>query len=286
MLCYCSLDMKLTWICLALLLSAAREAVNLNSAKVIQPFLDDDPSPIADVFTYVPDQYDCPLLCYTDYTNVHRWTPYYSVERLQRCELSMLLHFSALRPLDDPETDILIRACTLGTPAGDATIPIENPKHGAELFQASLNTAPACAIDGLATDHGLAFTIGGGEGLVSGKDLMPLLKGMKTFFDATDNCDETFLFAYHIVTVVSLHIGAGLGKPTVSSAIRALEGRLLPALTPTPDLYLHLLPAILFPCASSQLNGDAEHSFNQYVIKTPTTPRSDATRAFNGLFPC
>lgn len=49
---------------------------------------------------------------------------------------------------------------------------------------------------------------------------------MKTFFDATDNCDETFLFAYHKQTVASIHIGAGLGKRTVASAIEAVVGRL------------------------------------------------------------
>ncbi len=37
---------------------------------------DDDPSPINDPLTYVPEQHDCPSPCRLDYANVHRWTPY------------------------------------------------------------------------------------------------------------------------------------------------------------------------------------------------------------------
>ncbi|KAL1959294.1 hypothetical protein VTO42DRAFT_2481 [Malbranchea cinnamomea] len=49
---------------------------------------------------------------------------------------------------------------------------------------------------------------------------------MQQFFNARDNCDENFLFAYNKQTVMSIYIGAGLGKPTVESAVRALITRL------------------------------------------------------------
>jgi hypothetical protein len=213
--------------------TAVHGAVNLDGARVVEPLSEGDFSLIDDPLTYVPEQHNCPLPCNVDYANVHKWTPYYSINRLQRCELPMLLHFSVLLPLDDPNTDVLIRSCTLGidpASAGDRTvinatsIPIDNPKLGANLFQPSVNVAPACAIDGRETSGELALTASGGR--ASSQEALGLLDGMRKFFDATDNCDETFLFAYHKQTVASIHIGAGFGKPTVASALHAIAGRL------------------------------------------------------------
>jgi hypothetical protein len=57
--------------------------------------------------------------------NVHKWTPYYSLGRLQCCEPLVLLRFSVVLPLDNPEVNLSVRSCTFGTdPAsvGDRTI--------------------------------------------------------------------------------------------------------------------------------------------------------------------
>jgi hypothetical protein len=51
---------------------------------------------------------------------------------------------------------------------------------------------------------------------------IPLIKGMKTFFQTRDNCDESLLFGYHGGTVAGVYIGAGLGKRTAESALGAL----------------------------------------------------------------
>src|SRR4051794_14143438 len=75
-------------------------AVNLDGSQAVDPVSEDDPSPIANPITYYPDQHDCPLPCSADISNVHKWTPYHSVDRLKRCELPMLLHFSVPLALD------------------------------------------------------------------------------------------------------------------------------------------------------------------------------------------
>lgn len=51
--------------------------------------------------------------------------------------------------------------------------------------------------------------------------IVSLLDGIKKFFNAKDNCDEKFVFAYYQQTVASVYIGPGLGKPTVKSALDA-----------------------------------------------------------------
>ncbi|KAH8901476.1 class V chitinase Chi100 [Thozetella sp. PMI_491] len=198
----------------------------------VLPASEDDPSPIADPIAYIPDQHDCPLPCTVDYANVHKWTPYYSVDRLQRCQLPMLLQFSVLHPLDDPLTSVLIRSCVLGdnpAAAGDRTIinatsiTIDNPKNGSGLVEVSLDVAPACFINGEETNAKLTLTSGGGAG--SGAEIAGLLDGMKEFFSTKENCDETYLFAYHKKTVAGVYIGPGLGKPTVASALQAVASK-------------------------------------------------------------
>lgn len=197
-------------------------AIDLNGQQVVEPATsDEDPSPIANINTYHPDQHDCPLLC-TDYANTHSWIPYYTVQRLHRCAEPMLLQLAVGRPVDDPKTDILIRSCTLGgrrvSAAGvrigssstEELEPVDNPKKSDDLVLASLDVAPACAVNGTKV-----------------KDLpeliASLLEGLGTFFRTPDNCDENILFAYHNRTVAGVYIGASLGKPTVVSAIDALE---------------------------------------------------------------
>lgn len=120
-----------------------------NTEEVWVPVTDDDGSPVP----YYPDQHDCPLPC-VDYSNMHSWIAYNTVERLKRCQEPMLLQLSVTHPLDDPATSILIRACTLGSgPAvksiaataenSTATVPIENPKKADNIFEPSLDVAPA-----------------------------------------------------------------------------------------------------------------------------------------------
>src|SRR5205823_1791362 len=45
---------------------------------------------------------------------------------------------------------------------------------------------------------------------------------MQKFFEARDNCNENFLFAYHNQLVAGVYIGAGIGKPTVGSLLTSV----------------------------------------------------------------
>lgn len=219
---------------LAASIAIAHAAVDLDGSQVVGPVSEDDPSPIADPMTYYPDQHDRPLPCGVDFANVHKWTPYHSVDRLARCELPMLVHFSVPLALDDPKTDVLLRSCTL-TPdpdaAGDRTIAnatateIENPKTDTALFQVSLDTAPACSIAGRETSGALSLTSGGGTSTSNGAQIQGLLDGLDEFFSTKDNCDESFVAAYHKKTVAGAYVGPGLGKPTVKSALQAVSER-------------------------------------------------------------
>lgn len=222
--------MRLSLAFLMLAVGFGRCAINIDGSQAVEPADADekDPSPIGDPKAYEVDQHDCPLAC-SDYSNTHSWIPYLSVERLRRCKEPMLLQFSITQPLDDPNSNILIRSCTLGSHAdtGAATLkPVENPKKDEDLVQGgSLEVAPACAVVGTEVSSKMDLLISPG-GTGDSQQITGLLDGMQKYFSATDNCDENFLFAYHRQTVASIYIGAGLGKPSVNSALKALTGRL------------------------------------------------------------
>lgn len=144
----------------------------------------------------------------------------------------MFLRFLVLRSLDDPDIDVLIRSCTLGTnpaAARDRAImnavstPIDNPKNRTDSFDVSLELALAYAIDSKETSAELAVATSGGS-RTSAKEIVGLLYGMRDFFDTKENCDETFL-AYQKHTVASIYIGPGLGKTTVTSVLEAVVNR-------------------------------------------------------------
>jgi hypothetical protein len=202
----------------------ARCAVDINGNQVTDPLHDDDPSPISDPRTYIPDQHDCPLAC-SDYSNTHSWTPYISVDRLQRCQEPMLLQLSISNLLDDPETTVLIRSCTLGGQQAEASSNVttfENPKKDETLLQSSLDTAPACFANGAETTRDLSFSATG-SAKSNSTEVIKVLDGLQKFFETKDNCDENVVFAYYGKTVAGIYVGSGYGKATVSSLLNAVK---------------------------------------------------------------
>lgn len=207
--------------------SLVHSAMNIDGTQAVAPLTEADPSPIDDMHTYYPDQHDCPVPC-IDYSNTHSWITYLSVDRLRRCQEPMLLQFSITQPLDDPAFGILIRSCSFGSGSDtNATFasPMKNPKKAKYLFQPSLDFAPACTTNGKEIQEKLELATSTGS-IGDKGEVVGMLEGMQQYFDAKDNCDENFLFAYHKEMVASIYIGAGLGKPTVQSALRASVGRL------------------------------------------------------------
>ena len=208
-------------------------AINLDGLQVIDPLAEDDPSPIANIDTYYPDQHDCPLPC-ADIANMHSWITYFSVGRLRRCKEPMLLQFSVTQPLDDPATAVLIRACTLppgSKPAAKVKVPVlsENPKKSPSLYASSLDTAKACFSSGTTVKAKLDLLTAAeaqAGAAATADNVLGTLKGLRKFFEAQDNCDEKFAFAYHNQTVAGIYIGEDLGKFTVASALDSLGRRL------------------------------------------------------------
>lgn len=184
----------------------------------------------AHISSYDVDLHDCPSTC-IDYSNPHSWIPYLNANRLRRCQEPLLLQLSVKQPLNDPRSNVLIRTCSLSSGMSVATIgeagtpDVENPKKAENVFQSSLEVARACKSTGTDTKVNINMFTNSGTGAASDKSLT-LLEGMRAFFAAEDNCDESIIFAYQNGTAVGVYIGEDLGKPTVDTVLGALSDRL------------------------------------------------------------
>ncbi|KAK3368853.1 chitinase [Lasiosphaeria ovina] len=185
----------LTWA-----LGLGQAAIQLDGTQAVEPATsDEDPSPIANINTYHPDQHDCPLPC-TDYANTHGWISYHTVQRLRRCAEPMLLQLAV------SQTELE---------------PVESPKKSDRPVLASLDVAPACFVDGTEVEV-MPEVSQSSHGRGRPEQIEALLEGLGAFFKTPDNCDENILFACHNQTVAGVYIGAGLGKPIIASALDAL----------------------------------------------------------------
>jgi hypothetical protein len=137
------------------------------------------------------------------------------------------LQLSVSQSLSDPEATILIRSCTLSN--GSAPAPkmsdtfVENLKKDIAVAAAKLSSEPACLSSGVETEDTVQlFADHSQEVAGDSAQIAALLRGIREFFDAHDNCDEQFVFAYYNETVAGVYIGSHLGKGTVHSSLQGL----------------------------------------------------------------
>jgi hypothetical protein len=144
----------------------------------------------------------------------------------------MLLQFSTSKSLDDPDTTVLIRGCSLRsvnitTDTVQTDLPtVENPKKDGKLFSPSLEYAPACSSKGTETQDRIHFSASSSRGNISFEqtgDIGDVLDGMSKYFSAKDNCDESSIYVYHQQTVGAVYVGDAIGKSTVDSELQALK---------------------------------------------------------------
>lgn len=213
-------------------------AVNLDGTRAVEPLESLEHAPIEDFDTYHPDQFDCPLPC-SDYSNMHSWTTFFSIDRLHRCKRPMMLQFSVGQPLDDSSTTTVIRSCTFGhveAANGDEkgwSLPqakglnqkVPNPKTSDSLFEKPIDTAPACISASVEKKAKLEIAMQIHHGNQQESSIDNLIMGLTEYFASRDNCDEGFAFAYFNQSVAGLYIGDGLDKKTAISALQAVTDR-------------------------------------------------------------
>jgi hypothetical protein len=175
--------------------------------------------------TYYQALHDCPIPC-ADFANTHSWIGYTSVDRLNRCAEPMLLDFSVAQPLGNSDTDVFIRSCKLE--AANATSiksSIVNPKTSSNILRRDTESTPSCSAVGSQVPTDLKV-LSSGKASGNSSEMTSLLRRMTPYFETKENCNEKFIFGYFNKTVAGVYIGAGLGKPTVASGLKALADQL------------------------------------------------------------
>jgi hypothetical protein len=209
----------------ALLLQLVYAAIDLAGDQVVFTG-NNDSVPIGNIDTYYPSQHDCPLPC-TDVSITNSWTPYHSPGRLSRCSVPMLLQFSVFQPLEDTNSHILIRACSLTglTPNGarsSAKTVVSWKRHDRnDVDQSSAYNARD--VESVSDGELQVVTSLAQANHISAGSPEALIQGLKQFFNDETNFDERMIFAYHEHTVVGAYTGRMLNKTTVVSALDALD---------------------------------------------------------------
>lgn len=218
--------MRYSFISIIWYLTLVHGAVDLQGNQVVDPVTSNDPAPIGDLRIYTPATHDCPIFC-EDLGNTHSWISYHSVNRLARCHEPLLLQFTVTQPVSDPNSDILIRTCSLQpkTNITSATnLVTENPKVTEDLAQQSLTIAPACIAPGQQSNSTISLSISAQTvNATMAARVRVLLKGLRAYYNDQNNCDERFAFAQQDDLIIGAYIGASLGKASILSALDALE---------------------------------------------------------------
>jgi hypothetical protein len=102
-------------------ISTQSAPTNLAPASEQPTPLSSEHQPLAPAFDSALDL--CPVLCYLAGHNPTNWTIYHDVERMHWCNQTMLLDFAIHNPIDDPNTHVTLRSCSVGEHANA----IQNP---------------------------------------------------------------------------------------------------------------------------------------------------------------
>ncbi|KAK3945004.1 hypothetical protein QBC46DRAFT_435648 [Diplogelasinospora grovesii] len=176
--------------------------------------------------TYYTQLHPCPKAC-SQKKSPQDWTLYSSLERLVFCDQPMLVDFAVFNPLDEPTTNVMLKACTLGNEANTHSNPLFNGTGSGAAAKASRADAPVaeCMHTGTASkaDFELLRT---GSSSAADAGILAVLSGLEGSFNDAIFCDRSTLFGYVNGAAVGLYVGNAFGKATITSAIDSLTSEI------------------------------------------------------------
>jgi len=173
---------------------------------------------------YHHEFHPCPIPC-TDQLP-QNWTVYTDIDRLALCNEPMLFDFNIYNPVVDPETPTKIRVCNAGDGDASKVGPslVNGTSKGVTTSAVPRNAAAAwtaCAAAALETKAALQFAKQG-PGMGKEDDIANVLHQLEHYY-ATAECESTLMFGSAGGIIAGLYIGSGMGRGTVSSAIKGLQ---------------------------------------------------------------
>lgn len=173
---------------------------------------------------------NCPQACRVVGQMPSNWTYYHRPGDLDWCQEPMLFDLGLHTPLNQPNTHITIRACTV-TGLGPAEVRSLGPLLGRQESSHN-NTAPAtsdgssqtatCGSSGSppersSVDVRLAW---GGPADGDGRDVVAATENLIRYLEARANCAPTVMFAQSGKAVVGLYVGSQIEKASAAAIVR------------------------------------------------------------------
>jgi chitinase len=192
------------------LIATALHTAAQNSNSTLQ---DDDPK------KFYSQLHPCPDTCVG---KPEDWTVYSKVERLRVCEQPILLDFTIYNSLDDPDTQVKLRTCTVG----DAKDKTNVLAPGSEKIEApgKIKRLSACAATAKASKVTLDISGSGDKGTDSLDDVHTILDKLREYLASQSNCEETFIAGYHKGVAVGVYSGASIdNQATVAGVLKSLN---------------------------------------------------------------
>ncbi|KAL7945747.1 glycoside hydrolase family 18 protein [Trichoderma barbatum] len=159
----------------------------------------------------------CPAICYGP---PEHWDVYSSLERLQICERPLVLDFVIHAPLEDSDTTVKLRMCTLndGLPQPRSSSPDESE-------QADLGSSICFPVDESMASFDL-FT-NNENGIATADDLRTAIDLLQQQLTDSVHCDTKFLIGYSKGAVVAVYSGAAIEKTkTLPNVLRLFQEHL------------------------------------------------------------
>lgn len=154
----------------------------------------------------------CPVSC-SDYPTPEIWTHFHEIERLAVCKEPLLLDFAIYNPVDDPNTQLTIRACTKGNaettinaltnaPASGPTSNVSNP-----VISEPIDTeTPTCVVGSEVPVLAQAATWGASSN--SSSDVLIAARQVLSFLEDKKHCNGKIVFGYSQGALVGVHVGS------------------------------------------------------------------------------
>lgn len=173
----------------------------------------------------------CPLPCSISGPDPANWTHYHDAQRLSYCDETTLFDLNIHNPVNDPDTSILIRACSAGSATSGSSKRLADRalvarqrlsfNHSDEAGSGAKSLASKC---GKAVEKKQAVQLAhwGKAPAGAAEDIAASIAHLSGFLSDSKECGEEVLFARSGKTIVGTYIGSTVSKSSAASLVSKL----------------------------------------------------------------
>ncbi|KAI1115627.1 killer toxin subunits alpha/beta [Nemania sp. NC0429] len=142
----------------------------------------------------------CPQACAPDSTPIS-WTYYHDLSRLSICPEPILFDFNIKTPLDDPNTDVTLRACTT-----------RNADTNVNALSLVERETPAVCKEPVQSSVTAEFMLSGTASAEDSGNAAVIVKDLQDYLSRPSNCDQSVILGYAEGVVVGVYSGDRVGN--------------------------------------------------------------------------